>query len=122
MRRSVASRSSSSRRGAPRRRLLLIVLLVAAIGIPSGAEAAWDYFGEIRFGGGWAENPGLLDSSQPASLRGGQMEAASRLSLGARSEWEKTDFEFSYSPYGEIYEDSAPPMPAPFGSVGSFGL
>lgn len=79
---------------------------MAAIGTPSGAEAAWDYFGEIRFAGGWAENPGLLDSSQPASLRGGQMEAASRLSLGARSEWEKTDFEFSYSPYGEIYEDS----------------
>lgn len=68
-----SSHSSSFRRGAARRPLRLIVLLAAGLGIPSGAEATWDFFGEIRFTGGKAENPRLLDPDQPASLRRGRM-------------------------------------------------
>lgn len=88
------------------RRLRLVLLLAAGIGIPSYTGAGWEYFGEILLSAGRAGNPSLLDSDEPASQRRGQMLWTSRLTLGARAGWEKTDFEFSYSPYGELYEDS----------------
>src|SRR5688572_4041770 len=97
-------RSRSSGRGAARRRLIL--LLAVGMGFPSTAMAAWGFFGEILLTGGRAANPGLLDTDQPASLRRGQKQGTSRLTLGARSGWEKSDFKLSYSPYGDFYEDS----------------
>lgn len=97
--------SLGSRRGAARR-LRFVLLLAAGLGATTGVEAAWDFFGDILLSTGWAENPRLLETDEPASLRGGQMTGTSRLRFGARSRWERTDFEFTYSPYGEIYEES----------------
>ena len=96
-------RSRSSGRGARRH---LVLLLAVAMCLPSNAMAGWGFFGEILLMGGRAANPGLLDTDQPASLRRGQGQGTSRLTLGARSAWEKSDFKLSYSPYGEFYEDS----------------
>lgn len=98
--------SAAAHRAAGRQYLLFFIALAAGSGIPSGAEAAWNFFGEIVLAGGKVENPRMLDPDAPASLRRTQMEAATRLTLGTRSTWDKTDFEIAYSPYGEFYEDS----------------
>ena len=98
--------SSAQRDTALSRTLRWALILAAAIGAPAGAEAAWDFFGDIRFTGGRADNPRLLDPNQPAELRRAQNQETLGLTLGARAKWEKTDFDFSYSPYGEFYEES----------------
>ena len=88
------------------KRFMWIAPLGLAMCIPTAAEGAWDLFSSILLSGGRAENPRFLDPSYPASERRGQTNGTIGLTMGVRGKWERTDLALSYSPSGEIYEQS----------------
>ena len=84
----------------------MAVMLVVGLAVPSNAGAEWVSFGEFLLAGGMAENPLMMGTGESESLRGWQNQATTRLTLGARAEWDLTECEVVYSPYGEFYEES----------------
>ena len=84
------------------------LFLILSLSVPRSSHAGWDNYGELHVGAGEAENTLLLDPNGPAQARGGRIDTTLRLLAGTRATWDRSTFEFSYSPYADFYGQNAP--------------